>query len=197
MPDLLRVLAEHSGNLVNFTELGAALGMNHVTVRKYVGVIENLFLMSRLRPWFTNALKRLVKTPKLHFLDSGLLASLRGVSPDHLRRDRTAFGPLLETFVFAELRKLASWDDGRCGLYHFRDKDRREVDLVIEDRQGRIVGVEVKASATVKPGDFTGLRLLRSACGERFRLGLVLHDHDRTIPFGDRLAAAPISGLWS
>lgn len=197
MPDLLRVLAEHSGNLVNFTELGAALGMNHVTIRRYVGVIENLFLMSTLRPWFTNALKRLVKSPKLHFLDSGLLASLRGVSPDQLRRNRTAFGPLLETFVFAELLKLASWDDGRCAFYHFRDKDRNEVDLVIEDRRGRIVGVEVKASATVRPGDFAGLRRLKAACGERFRLGLVLHDHDLTIPFGDRLAAAPISSLWS
>lgn len=71
------------------------------------------------------------------------------------------------------------------------------MDLVIEDRRGRIVGVEVKASATVRPGDFSGLRRLKAACGERFRLGLVLHDHDLTIPFGDRLAAAPISSLWS
>ena len=197
MPDLLRVLAEHSGNLVNFADLGTALGLNHVTTRRYVGVIENLFLMSTLRPWFTNALKRLVKTPKLHFLDSGLLASLRGVSPDQLRRNRTAFGPLLETFVFAELFKLASWDDGRHRFHHFRDREKNEVDLVIEDRQGRIVGVEVKASATVRRRDFSGLVRLKAACGERFRLGLVLHDHDTTIPFGDRLAAAPVSSLWS
>ena len=153
--------------------------------------------MSTLRPWFTNALKRLVKTSKLHFLDSGLLASLRGVSPDHLRRDRTAFGPLLETFVFAELLKLASWDDGRYRFHHFRDKEKNEVDLVIEDRRGHIVGVEVKASATVRPGDFSGLVRLRAACGDRFRLGLVLHDHDLIISFGDRMAAAPISCLWS
>ena len=197
MPRLMRVLAEHSGQLANHSGFGAPLGMNHVTARKYVGILENLFLVHTLPPWYTNTLKRLVKSPKLHFLDAGLLAALRGITPERLRRDRTPFGPLLETFVLGELLKLASWTDDRYTFAHFRDKERNEVDIVIEDGRGRIVGVEVKASATVSAGDFSGLRHLAAGAGERFSSGLVLYDHDQTVPFAERMAAVPVSTLWS
>ena len=196
MPQLLRVLAEHSGQLVNYAGFGAPLGMNHVTTRKYVGVLENLFLMRTLPSWHANALKRVTKSPKLHFLDAGLLAALRGITPDRLRGNRAPFGAVLETFVFGELLKLAGQADDRYAFSHFRDKERNEVDVVIEDGRGRIVGVEVKASATVSGGDFSGLRRLAAGCGDRFALGLVLYDHDRGVPFGDRMAAAPVSTLW-
>lgn len=197
MQGLLRVLAEHSGRLVNYSGFGAPLGMNHVTTRKYVDVLGSLFLVDTLQPWYTNALKRFAKSPKLHFLDAGLLAALRDLSPDRLRRDRAPFGPLLESFVFGELRKLASWADDRHAFFHFRDRERNEVDIVVEDGRGRIVGIEVKASATVSARDFSGLRRLATACGDRFVLGLVLYDHDRAVPFGDRMAAVPVSTLWS
>lgn len=197
MPRLLRVLAEQSGQLVNYSGFGTQLGMNHVTTRKYMGVLENLYLVHALPPWYTNALKRVTKSPKLHFLDAGLLAALRGITPDRLRRDRTPFGAVLETFVLGELLKLASWAEDRYALSHFRDKERNEVDIVIEDGIGRIVGVEVKASATVTARDFSGLRRLASAAGESFALGLVLYDHETTVPFGEKMAAAPISTLWS
>jgi len=197
MPKLLRVLGEHSGQLVNYSGIGASLGMNHVTTQKYVGVFESLFLVRTLPPWHDNQLKRLTKTPKLHFLDAGLLAALRDLTLDRLRADRTPFGALLETFVLAELQKLASWADGRFEFSHFRDKEQNEVDIIIEDRRGRVVGVEVKAAATVTSSDFNGLRKLADACGDRFVLGLVLHDHDKIVPFGSRLAAAPISALWT
>ena len=197
MPRLLRILAEHSGQLVNYSGFGAPLGMNHVTTRKYVGILENLFLVHTLPPWYTNALKRVTKSPKLHFLDAGLLAALRGLTPDRLRRDRTPFGAVLETFVLGELLKLAGWADERYTLSHLRDKERNEVDIVIEDGLGRIVGIQVKASATVTGGDFSGLRRLAAATGERFVLGLVLYDHEQTVPFGERMVAAPVSALWS
>lgn len=197
MPKLLRVLAEHSGQLVNYSGFGAPLGMNHVTARKYAAILENLFLVHTLPPWYTNALKRISKSPKLHFLDAGLLAALRGIAPDRLRRDRTPFGAILETFVLGELLKLAGWAEDRYGFSHFRDKDGNEVDIVIEDGSGQIVGIEVKASATVSNRDFSGLRRLAAATGERFASGLVLHDHDRTLPFGPRMAAVPVSALWS
>ncbi len=197
MPRLLRVLAEYSGQLVNYSAFGAALGMNHVTTQKYVSVFENLFFVRTLQPWYTNTLKRLTKSPKLHFLDSGLLATLKDISLERLNRERTLFGPLLESFVFSEILKLASWSDDRYVFSHFRDKERNEVDLVIEDRRGRVIGIEVKASATASKGDFSGLRRLEAACGDRFILGMVLYDHDRTVPFGDRMVAAPISTLWS
>ena len=197
MPRLLRVLAEHSGQLVNYSGFGAPLGMNHPTTRRYTGAFESLFLLRFLQPWYSNTLKRLTRTPKLHFLDAGLLAALRDITPHRLRQDKTPFGPVLETFVLGELLKLASWSHDRYEFSHFRDKERNEVDIVIEDRRGRVVGIEVKASATVTARDSAGIRRLSEACGDRFVLGLVLHDHEQVVPFGERLFATPISALWS
>lgn len=170
--------------------------MNHVTTRKYLGVFESLFLVRTIQPWFTNMLSRLTKTPKLHFVDSGLLSALLDLSPERLRVDRKPLGAVLETFVLGEVLKLASWSDDHFEVSHFRDKDGNEVDIVIENRRGQVVGIEVKAAATVTAADFGGLRRLAQACGERFALGLVLHDHGHTVPFGDRLFASPISALW-
>jgi predicted AAA+ superfamily ATPase len=197
LPRLLQVLAEHAGQLVNNTSFGSALGLSSVTAQKYVAILERLFLIRTLAPWSSNRLSRLIKTPKLHFLDSGLLAALREDEEQALRQDRSRFGAVLESFVVSELLKLASWSERRVSLSHYRTKDQDEVDVVIEDRRGRIVGIEVKASATVRPQDFRGLRQLQEAVGDRFMRGLVLHDHDRVTPFGEKLQAAPLSVLWT
>lgn len=196
MPRLLRALAEHSGQLINHAGVGASLDLNHVTTQKYTGVFEQLFLVRTLPPWHNNALKRLTKKPKLHFLDSGLLAAMRGLTPERVAADRSNFGAVLETFVFAEVLKLVGWSNERFSLSHFRDKEQDEVDIVLEDRAGRIVGLEVKGSATVRNEDFAGLRKLAQAVGDRFAFGAVLYDHDQTVPFGERLAATPLSSLW-
>ena len=196
MPRLLQVLAHHSGRLTNFTEMGGQIGFDDKTTRRYVSILEQLFLVRRVEPWFRNQLKRLVKTPKLHFLDSGLLATLLGATTERVARDRSIFGTMLETFVFSEVLKQASWLGETCAVYHYRDKDQDEVDLVIEAGDGALIGIEVKASATVNAGDFKGLRKLADACGRDFRLGLVLYDGAKAVPFGDRLIAAPIPCLW-
>jgi len=196
MPRLVRILAQHSGQLANFTQIGGQIGFDDKTTRKYIGILEQLYLVRRLEPWFRNQLKRLVKTPKLHFLDSGLLATLLGVTAESVAKDRAIFGQLLETFVFAEILKQISWMDGACTLYHYRDKDQDEVDIVAEDATGALVGIEVKASATVNTSDFKGLRKLAAAAGNDFKLGLVLYDGDIALPFGKHLFAAPLSCLW-
>ena len=196
MPRLLQVLAHHSGQLTNFTQIGGQIRFDDKTTAKYVGILEQLFLVRRVEPWFRNRLKRLVKTPKLHFLDSGLLATLLGVTTERVAKDRVIFGKLLETFVFSEVLKQISWMDHQCALYHYRDKDQDEVDLVVEDSAGAVVGIEVKASATVNTGDFKGMRKLADACGGDFKLGVVLYDGEKAVPFGPRLFAAPVSSLW-
>ena len=197
MPKLLRALAECTGQLVNYSGIGSALGMNHVTTRKYMQIFESLYLVASLQPWFTNKLKRMTKSPKLHFLDSGLLSTLKGISPEQIENDRTKFGTVLETFVFGEIRKLASWSNQRYLFSHFRNKDGNEVDLVIENFRGEVLGIEVKAAATVRNADFSGLRKLASACGESFVQGIVLYDHDQAVTFGENLCAAPIASLWA
>ena len=197
MPRLLQILAHHSGQLTNFTQVGGQIGFDDKTTRKYVSILEQLFLVRRVEPWFRNQLKRLVKTPKLHFLDSGLLGTLLRATAEQVARDRSIFGTLLETFVFSEVLKQASWLDESCAVYHYRDKDQDEVDLVIEAGDGALVGIEIKASATVNAGDFKGLRKLAAASERDFRLGLVLYDGTRAVPFGERLFAAPIPCLWA
>jgi len=195
LPRLLRVLAHHAGQLCNFTQLGGQIGLDDKSTRKYLGVLEHLFLIRRLEPWHHNKLSRLIKTPKIHFLDSGLLASLVGATPEGLAGNRDRLGALLETFVFAEVLKAASATP--VALSHYRDKDKNEVDLVLESEAGDVVGLEVKAAATVKASDFAGLRRLADAAGKRFRLGVVLHDGDTVLGFGERLLAAPASCIWN
>jgi len=196
MPRLLRILAHHSGQLTNFTQIGGQIGFDDKTTKKYIAILEQLFLVRRLEPWLQNRLSRLVKMPKLHFLDSGLLATLLGANAEQIARDRVVFGRLLETFVFSEVLKQVSWIDGSCVLSHYRDKDQNEVDFVLEDSSGALIGIEVKAGATVNTNDFKGLRKLADVCGDAFKLGLVLYDGENSAPFGTRLFAAPLSCLW-
>jgi hypothetical protein len=197
LPKFVRLLAEHAGQLVNSSELGKGIGVNHKTAQRYIGLLEQIFLVASLAPWHTNAIKRIVKTPKLHFLDSGLLATSRGLTADRLTHNRAAFGALLETFVFAEIMKLMTWSDLQLAVYHFRDQEKNEVDLVLERDDGVVAGIEIKANATVTASDFSGIRKLANACGSKFAYGVVLYDGDIVVPFGPKLVAAPLSCLWN
>ena len=160
-------------------------------------MFESLYLVHTLHPWYTDRLKRLIRSPKLHFLDSGLLAAMRNVSLDVVRKDKPVFGAILETFVFSELQKIASWSNQHCAFSHFRDKEKNEVSFVLANGGGEVVGIQVKFSATVSTRDFPGLRKLAGACGKKFVQGMVLYDHDKVVPFGDNMYAAPLSCLWS
>lgn len=197
LPKFVRLLAEHAGHLVNYSELGKGIGVNYKTAQRYTGLLEQIFLVASLAPWHTNAIKRIVKTPKLHFLDPGLLATSRGLTADRLTRNRVAFGALLETFVFAEIMKLMTWSDLQLTLYHFRDQEKNEVDLVLERDDGMVAGIEIKASATVTASDFSGIKKLADACGSKFAYGVVLYDGDTVVPFGSKHAAVPLSCLWN
>ena len=196
LPRFVRLLGEYSGQLVNYSQVGSAINVSYKTSQRYIALLEQLFLVATLPPWYANALKRITKTPKLHFLDSGVLAAVRGLTSVRLRGERDAFGALLESFVFAEILKLMAASDMQLTLYHFRDHQMREVDIVVERDDGLIAGVEIKASATVRSGDFGGLRTLAQTCGKRFAYGVVLYDGADVVPFGEQLAAVPLSSLW-
>ena len=196
IPRLLQLSAQFASCLVNLSEIGRGIALNHKTTDHYLRVLEQLFLVYRLPPWHRNELSRLVKTPKLHFIDSGLLAALRGHSTARLRADRNLLGPVLEGFVFSELLKAASWSEEHVTLFHYRDKDQREVDFVLENNAGRIVGIEVKAAASVTRSDFAGLDRLAAAAGTHFVQGILLYDGEHTISFAENLRAAPLATLW-
>jgi uncharacterized protein len=196
VPRFFNLLATLGGQLINASAMGARLKIDRKTALRYLGLAEQLFIVRSLPAWSNNALKRLVKAPKLHFIDSGLAAALRGVTPERIATDRTAFGSLLESFVLAELEKQSGWSEGRYAFSHFRDKDGVEVDIIAEDEAGRIVGIEVKASATVTASDFAGLTRLSAAAGE-FVAGVVLYDGSEPLSFGDKMQALPLASLWS
>lgn len=130
------------------------------------------------------------------FVDSGIAANLLGADSRSLVRPEGAFGPLLEGFVLMELARQLTWSDERVELFHYRTKDKVEVDAVLENRQGRAVGIEVKASSTVRPDDFKGLRHLAACLGDDFAVGIILYTGTQTLPFGDRMRAMPVSALW-
>ncbi|MBV9183673.1 MAG: ATP-binding protein [Acidobacteria bacterium] len=196
IPKLLEICARFAGQLTNLSEMGRAIGLDHKTVEHYLRVLEQIYLVQRVQPWSRNELSRLVKTPKLHFIDSGLLTSMRGYSLARLRSDRSLFGPLLESFVFSELLKATAWAGQRVSLFHYRDKDLLEVDFVLENSAGEIVGIEVKAAASVVRRDFAGLERVAAAAGTAFVQGILLYDGEKSLSFANNLAAAPLPTLW-
>ncbi len=196
LPRFMGALATVSGQLCNYSKIGGQVGLTSKTVDTYMALFEQMFLLQRVRPWAANRLKRIVKTPKMHFLDSGILSHLMNLTTAMTEKDRGVFGNVLESFVYGELRKLASFSDTEYRIYHYRDTSQREVDFVMEDEADRIVGIEVKASATVTAADFKGMQALAEADRENFVLGMILYDGEETLPFGNRMHAVPISSLW-
>ncbi len=196
LPRFVRLLAHYSAELINYSEIGGKIGIDHKTARRYIGLLEQIFLVSVAAPWHSNVLKQMVKTPKLHFVDSALLAAAKGLTADKVRTDRTAFGPMLESFVYGEVRKQIAANDLEASINHFRDYAKSEVDIVLERADGMLVGIETKASATVGLSDVKGLQKLADATGDRFAYGAVLYDGDRIIPRSDKLSIVPLSCLW-
>jgi len=164
-------------------------------VDKYLGILEKLFLVRRLPAWSRNELSRLIKAPKLHFLDAGLQSTLTRLTPELVLTQRTRFGATLETWVYGELLKLLSITPELWFLSHFRDKDQVEVDFVLESPLREVIGIEVKAAASVNSGDFKGLRKLRELVGPPFVTGIVLYDGTQALSFGEGLWAVPLGQL--
>ncbi len=196
LPIFLRALAQVSGQMCNYTQLGGQVGLDSKTAARYVGVFEQMFLLKRVEVWARNQLKRVIKTPKLQFIDAGLLATLLDLGADEVQRDRRRFGSVLETFVYGELLKHSSTAEGDYRLLYYRDVDMFEVDIVIENASGDLIGVEVKATATVKASDLRGLKKFASVAGDKFKMGVLLYDGTESMPLGDGLWAAPLSTLW-
>ena len=194
LPKLLALTASQTARLFNSADLASPFSISRPTIREYLALFEQIFLIEQLQPWHSNRLSRLIKTPKLHLVDTGLACSLLGINSASLWQDKALLGQLLETFIYQELRKQADWHDEDLRFYHFRNKDKVEVDIIIE--QGRqLAGIEVKAAATVTKTDFKGLNKLKDACGKQFSAGVVFYDGENILPFGDKLFAAPISSI--
>jgi predicted AAA+ superfamily ATPase len=197
LPRLLSLIAARATSFVNLSELSRSIAIPQTTLKRYMALLETTFLVRTLPAWSGNLGKRLVKAPKLVLGDTGLMSYLLGLSKRRLAMDMNLLGPLLEGFVIMELEKQLAWSQTQSRLFHFRTQTGLEVDIVLEDSAGRLVGIEVKAGATVTSQDFKGLRAFAEMTGRRFRRGVVLYTGNETIPFGRDLHALPVNALWS
>lgn len=201
-PDLLRrylsALAVNSAGLVTEESLREAAGINAKTAREYQALFQRMFVLDQVPAWFSNRIKRLVKTPKRYLVDPALVASVLGLGRDAILYGPDMLGRLMDAFVAAQLRAELAASELNPRLHHLREEHgRREVDLIIEAASGTLIGVEVKASATVTAHDARHLAWLRDETGSVFAAGLVLYTGPHVFPLGDRLVAAPVSALWT
>ncbi len=195
-PRLLALLAARSGSVLNSSDISRTLGLPYTSLQRYLAVLQATFLVRLLPAWAGNLEVRLAKAPKVLLSDTGLVAACVGANAARLQADGSLLGGLLETFVAAELMKSGAWSRANPSFCHFRTAARHEVDLVLEDRAGRVVGIEVKAAQSVAASDFSGLRELARLAGDRFVRGVVLYTGGAALPFGPKLCALPLDVLW-
>jgi len=193
---LVRLLAARSATIIATNSLESALGLSRPTIARYLQALEEIFLVKRIPGWSRNLGTRATAAPKLIFVDSGIAANEIAVDARALLRPGAPFGQLLESFVLSELSRQLTWSAQPVELSHYRDHSKFEVDAVLENRSGQVVGVEVKAASTVGPDDFRGLRRLADRLGDDFIAGVVLYTGTSTLPFGTKLRAMPVSALW-
>lgn len=193
---LLELLALRSAELLNASNLSKDLGLHRETVEHYLTVLERIFLIRRLPAWHSNEAKRLIRSPKVYLLDNGLAATLADLTAADWLEKRHRMGHLLESFVVQQLIAQAAWTDPDLRFWHYRDKEKVEVDLVIT-RGRKTWGIEVKAASTLVPGDGQGLARLADRCGKDFQSGALLYAGQDLLPLADkRMIAVPLSELW-
>jgi hypothetical protein len=197
IPRLLSVVAARVGGLLNFADLSRTVGLPQTTLKRYFALLESTFLVQLLRPWATNLGQRVIQTPKVYLNDTGLLSYLLGITIDRIKTEGTLAGATLENCVFMELRKQASWSTTRPEIFYWRTASGQEVDLVLEDRSGRLAGIGVKASATLSGNDVRGLQALAAAVGKKWVRGVVLYTGAEVIPLANNLHGIPVTHLWA
>jgi uncharacterized protein len=193
---LLALLAGRSGTPLVSATLATESGIPRTTLNRYLELLTAVFLIKQIPAWSAGQTQRATGTPKLAFTDTGIAAHLIGQDAARLGEPDGAAGPMIETFVLMELARQLTWSSERPRLYHYRTRDKVEVDAVLETPDGRVIAIEVKAGATIRSEDLTGLRHLADRLGPRFVAGYVLYTGQQTLPFGNRLRALPIDALW-
>jgi predicted AAA+ superfamily ATPase len=195
---LLLLLAHNNANLLKYNSLASHLAIKDMTVKSDIEILEALYLVKRVNPYFTNRGKREVKTPKIHFIDTGLASHLLGIDKEALiLKEREHLGNLVENFVYTELLKHTTYAQKTTKIYHYRDADY-EVDFVLEQSNANIIGIEVKSSTNIKSSELRGLVKLAQNAGELFKGGFIFYMGEHIIPMqkdGYKFLALPLSVL--
>lgn len=198
MRELLRTLAAWSSRFIDLSAIGGGMSIQRATLESYVNMLETMFLVERVPPWSATDYGRVGKRRKIFMTDSGLLFSVLRWNVDQVRREADCSGKLLESFAFNELASLVDAGRGRYELYHYRDREKREIDFIVTRDDGAILGIEVKASATAQRGDFKHLKWFRDRiAGEKNPfVGIVLYSGKTAGSFGEGLWLLPFGAMW-
>jgi predicted AAA+ superfamily ATPase len=192
------VIAMHSAEVADITTLIHGAGINRKTAVAYESLLRNIFIVDAVPAWFTNRLKRLVQGPKRYLVDPALVAASTGTDANAVLRDAHLLGRIIDTFVAAQLRAELPLTERDARMFHLRQEGgRREVDLLIEVAGNRIIGIEVKASGVARSDAARHLAWLRDQLGDRFVQGVVFYTGPRIQQLDERIAALPISTLWT
>lgn len=196
LPRLLSLLATRAGTLLNFAELSRSSAIPQTTLKRYIGLLEAIFMIYILPAWSGNLSKRLIKTPKLYLNDTGLLSNLAGFEQEKVLSDALSWGRMIENFALMELLKQSSWSKFNLSLYHYRSASGQEVDFIIERSDGKLVAVEVKSTSKITASDFNQINVFADETGNRLLRGIVFYTGKEVIPFAKNLFAMPVEALW-
>ena len=181
---LLKVLAGHIGKLVNYKNISDTIGIADKTVAKYIQILEALYIIKLVPAYSNNHLKRVVKSPKVHFIDSGLASYLLNIDKEGaMTKKGNIYGNLVESFVYSELIKHQVSSKESVNIYHFRDQQKKEVDFVLESTDGSIVALEIKSGSRIKQEHFKGLLALAKIIDPKIFKGVVLYGGDKVLPY--------------
>lgn len=197
MPRLLSMLAARAGGLLNVAEISRSIGFPQMTLHRYLALLEKVFLIETVPAWSGSLKSRLVKAPKIFITDTGLLSYLQGLNLKKINNEPTLAGSLTENFVVLELKKQLGWSETRAEMFHFRTSNDREIDIILENRAGELVAVEVKAGSSVNPNDFKNLQMLADWLPKKFKRGIILYAGEQFLSFGKNLYLVPVSALWN
>jgi uncharacterized protein len=193
---LLRHLAVNVGSDLNLTQIASAIGLSSKTVDAHIDILERLFIVKRVHPFFHQELKRPSRTPRLYFLDSGHLSYLLEFAPERPPEDRLNFSQILKNFVFSELLKQRTWAEEKPYIEHLKSHAGHEIDFILQRRDQKVVALNVKAGATIKYEWIKPMKVMANALGKDFVQGIILHTGTETLRLGDKITAAPVSVLW-
>jgi predicted AAA+ superfamily ATPase len=197
LPRLLSILTARAATLLNTAELSRTTSIPHTSLTRYLTLLQTTFLIYPLLPFSSNLGKRLVKSPKLFLNDTGLMCYLLGINKSNIKENLHQIGKIFENFVVTELKKQLTWNRTRANIFHYRTQSGQEVDVLLENAQGKCVGIEIKLSDSISDNDFKGLKILSEDLHHQFLRGIVLYTGEKFLPFGKNFFAVPVSYLWN
>lgn len=197
LKELVSIIASYSSKFIDKSKIASAMGVANQTLNSYLAVLENTYIIDKLSPWLKTDYERVNKQSKYFITDTGLMASVLNWKPDELLIDADKSGKIFETFVYNQIITQVELEGNEYELYHYRDREKREIDFILQDINNNIYGIEVKAGSSVTKDQFKHMKWFKeNLAKDKSFTGIVLYTGEHVIPFGENMIAVPMNNLW-